>query len=235
MLAAAIIFFHVATGAVVLVVAPAALLTRKGGRAHRFWGVVFGWAMAAVLATAAFMWQAKGHLFLLVLDVVCAYLVFEGFRVIFRRRRRAADRAANALDIGAAVAVLAAAVALFALAATSQTPLMRSIAGVLIGLGAIAAIFAALDLRAILGRVQTPQGSLLLHISAMLAAYISAVTAFCVINFHGVPMPLRWIVPSALGSLVIAGFSTQVRLRFARSRRARERKASGLRDVRSIG
>ena len=220
MLAAAITFFHVATGMVVLVVAPAALLTRKGGRAHRRWGAVFGWAMGGVLATAAFMWQAQGHVFLLVLDVVCAYLVFEGFRVILRLRRKTPSPRADRFDVVAAVLVLVSAATLFLLALTAQTPLMRSIASILIGLGAIAAIFAALDLRAVLGRVQTRLGSLLLHISAMMAAYISAVTAFCVINFHGVPMALRWIVPSALGSIVIAYFSTQYRLRFARVRKA---------------
>jgi len=80
---------------------------------------------------------------------------------------------------------------------------------------AIAATFAVLDLRAVVVRVQTRLGSLLLHISAMVAAYISAVTAFCVINFHGVPMNLRWLVPSVLGSVVIAYFSMQYRLHFA--------------------
>lgn len=221
MLGNAITFFHVATGTVVLVVAPAALLTRKGGRWHRRWGAVFGWAMAAVLATAAFMWQAQGHVFLLVLDVVCAYLVFEGFRVIMRLRRKTANARADRFDVVAAMLVLVSALALFAIALTAQTPLMKSIASVLIGLGAIAAVFAALDLRAVLGRVQTRLGTLLLHISAMMAAYISAVTAFCVINFHGVPMALRWIVPSVLGSIVIAYFSTQYRLRFARMRGAK--------------
>jgi hypothetical protein len=54
----------------------------------------------------------------------------------------------------------------------------------------------------------------------MISAYISAVTAFCVINFHGVPMNLRWIVPSALGSIVIAYYSTQYRLKFARAKHA---------------
>lgn len=220
MLLQAITLFHVVTGTVVLFVAPAALLARKGGRWHRRWGITFASAMAGVLVTAAFMWQSHGHVFLLVLDVVCAYLVFEGFRVILRRKRRAENAVADRIDVGAASLVLVCAIALFVLAATAQTPLMRGIASVLVGLGAIAAVFAALDLRAVLARVQTRLGSLLLHISAMIAAYISAVTAFCVINFHGVPMNLRWIVPSALGSIVIAYFSTQYRLKFARAKRA---------------
>ena len=222
MAASAIVFFHVLTGTIVLFVAPAALLTRKGGRWHRRWGQIFTAAMAVVLVSAAFMWQAQGHVFLLVLDFVCAYLVFEGFRVIARRRRRTPDRVADRIDVGAAVVILVCSTALVALAATARTPLMHDIASVLVGLAAIAAVFALLDLRAVVARVQTRLGSLLLHISAMMAAYISAVTAFCVINFHGVPMNLRWIVPSVLGSVVIAYFSTQYRLKFAATRRSAE-------------
>jgi hypothetical protein len=216
----AIVLFHVVAGTIVLVVAPVALLALKGGRTHRRAGVAFASAMAVVLVTAAFMWQAKGHVFLLVLDVVCAYLVFEGFRVIARRRRVASDPIADRFDIAAAALVLVCAIALVAIALVAQTPLMRGIAGILIGLAAIAATFAALDLRAVAARVQTRLGSLLLHISAMMAAYISAVTAFCVINFHGVPMSLRWIVPSLLGSTIIAYFSMQYRLKFAAAKRS---------------
>jgi hypothetical protein len=208
---------HVLAGSIVLVVAPAALLVRKGGRWHRRWGVAFAAAMAFVLATAAFMWQPQGHVFLLVLDVVCAYLVFAGFRVILRRKRARGDGRADTVDVVAAALVLASSIALFVIAARASTPLMHTLAPILVALGVISAAFSALDLRAILTRVQTPLGSLLVHISAMLAAYISAVTAFCVINAHGVPMTLRWALPSALGTLVITFFSVQHRLRAART------------------
>jgi hypothetical protein len=216
----AIVLFHIVAGTIVLIVAPIALITLKGGRKHRRAGSAFAFAMGVVLFTAAFMWQAKGHVFLLVLDVVCAYLVFEGFRVIARRRRNARDRAADRIDLAAAALILLCSIALVAIALIAKTPLMRDIAGILIGLAAIAATFAILDLRAVAARVQTRLGSLLLHISAMMAAYISAVTAFCVINFHGVPMSLRWIVPSLIGSTIIAYFSMQYRIKFASAKRS---------------
>ena len=47
------------------------------------------------------------------------------------------------------------------------------------------------------------------HLSAMLAAYISAVTAFIVINAHSVPMLYRWLVPGVIGTLVITAFSSK--------------------------
>ena len=196
---------HVAAGTLVLGVAPAAMLVRKGGLAHRRWGTAFACAMIVVLLTATVMWQPHGHLFLLFLDVVSAYLVFQGYRVIARRRRKQPDAREDAIDLGAALLVLASTVALLILAA----------------IAAIAAAFAALDLRAIRAGAQSRLGSLLVHISAMIGAYISAVTAFLVINLHTVPMAVRWIVPSLVGTFVIGGFSTVYRRRFAKARRAR--------------
>ena len=218
--AAFVTFFHVAAGTLVLFVAPAAMIARKGGRWHRTWGIAFSSAMALVLFTAAFMWQSHGHLFLLYLDVVCGYLVFQGYRTIARRRRSVPDARADRIDAIAAAFVVACAVVLVVLGATANTPLMHSISTVLFSLAAVATVFAFLDLKAILERRQTRLGSLLVHLSAMIGAYISAVTAFCVINFHGVPMGLRWLVPSLVGSFVIAGFSIVYRRRFATRRSA---------------
>jgi hypothetical protein len=207
---------HVAAGTFVLLVAPAAMLVRKGGAWHRRWGLAFAGAMAFVLATALFMWQSHGHLFLVFLDAVSASLVVIGYRTIARRRRRARDDAADRFDIAGAAIVTVCAAALVFLGATARTPLMQSLAIVLFALAAIATIFALLDLKAVLDRRQSKLGSLLMHLSAMIGAYISAVTAFVVINAHAVPMGLRWLVPSLLGSGVIAGFSIVYRRRFAR-------------------
>jgi len=208
---------HVVAGTFVLAVAPAAMIVRKGGPWHRRWGIAFAGAMAFVLATAAFMWQAHGHLFLLFLDAVSAYLVFVGFRTMARRRRRTRDVRADRIDAAAATLVFACAAILAWLAATARTPLMQSLATVLFALGAIAATFGILDLKAVLERRQSRLGSLLLHFSAMIGAYISAVTAFVVINAHSVPMGLRWLVPSVAGTVVIGAFSTVYRRRFART------------------
>jgi uncharacterized membrane protein len=215
-----ITLLHVAAGTVVLAVAPAAMIVRKGGAWHRRWGIAFALAMVFVLASAAFMWESHGHLFLLFLDAVSAYLVFAGYRTIARRRRRTRDARADRIDALAAGGVAACAAALAGIGAYARGPLMRELAGVLLALAAIAAAFAYLDLKALAERKQSRLGSLLVHLSAMIAAYISAVTAFVVINAHGVPMTLRWLVPSVAGSAVIAGFSIAYRRRFARARRA---------------
>jgi hypothetical protein len=46
------------------------------------WSKAFMLAMGVVLFTAGFMWQPKGHIFLLALSLVSAYFVFHGFRIL---------------------------------------------------------------------------------------------------------------------------------------------------------
>ena len=103
------------------------------------------------------------------------------------------------------MAVLAGVAAAY-LGGTAATPLMVSIKPALIGIGAIAIAFAMNDVLGFTGP-RLRLGWLLSHFAGMIAAYISAVTAFIVINAHDVPMLLRWAVPSALGATTIAGFT----------------------------
>lgn len=202
---------HVIAGTFVLAVAPAALMVRKGGRWHRRWGLAFMAAMGVVLLTAGFMWQPKGHIFLFALALVSAYLVTSGYRIIIRTRRRRKDPLDDGIDVAAAGASGISGGWLLAIASTATGPLMRSLAPIMAGLGIVAVAFALNDIRGVFGP-RTRSGQLIAHFSAMIAAYISAVTAFVVINAHGVPMELRWVVPIAIGTLVISAFSLPYRL-----------------------
>jgi uncharacterized membrane protein len=217
----ALTLVHVLFGTVALAMVPAALLVRKGGVWHRRFGVAFTMAMAVVLLSAGFLWQAKGHLFLVPLAAVSAYLIFAGWRTLARRRRRSRDEIEDRTDMLAACAAILAGAATAYIGITAGTPLLISIRSALIGIGSIAICFA---LNEILGfqTARTKSGWLLAHLSAMLAAYISAVTAFLVINAHHVPMTVRWLVPSALGAATIVGYSTWIlmpawRAKFARA------------------
>ncbi len=206
-----ITLLHVIAGSVALVVAPAAMLVRKGYGWHRRWGVAFTCAMALVLFSAAFMWQAKGHAFLVPLGLVSAYLIFSGWRSIARRRRGYRESPRDlALDLGAAGLACMCGLTLLIMAATASTPLMRSLVPVLAGLGTISLAFALNDALGFAGP-RLKMGWLLSHLSGMIAAYISAITAFIVINAHGVPMTIRWGVPCTLGGATITWFALRYR------------------------
>jgi uncharacterized membrane protein len=44
---------HITAGATAFLMAPLALATAKGGKAHRRWGKIYFWAMAVVGSTAS--------------------------------------------------------------------------------------------------------------------------------------------------------------------------------------
>ncbi len=197
---------HVVFGTLALGIAPVALFVRKGGTWHRRCGAAFALTMAIVLFSAGFLWQAKGHLFLVPLAGVSAYLIFNGFRVIARHRRPVPDPLEDRFDLLADAAAFAAGVSVAYMGSSASTPLMISLRPALLGIGVIAIAFAVNDMLGF-SAPRRPLGWLFAHFAAMIAAYISAVTAFLVINAHGVPMLLRWIVPSFVGGGVIVAYT----------------------------
>lgn len=163
-------------------------------------------SMAIVLCTAGVMWQAKGHVFLVPLGFVSAYLIFNGWRVIARRKRKERGSVDDRVDMLAACGVIAAGLVTAYIGARADTPLLLSIRPALYGIGGIACCFGVNDLVGF-RQPRSRHGWVLAHLAAMIAAYISATTAFLVINAHHVPMILRWLVPSVVGIGFIATYS----------------------------
>ena len=73
---------HITAGIVSFVMAPVALETAKGGKAHRRWGKVYFWAMAVVAATALVLSLYRPILFLTLVAVFSFYFAFSGYRVL---------------------------------------------------------------------------------------------------------------------------------------------------------
>jgi hypothetical protein len=76
---------HIFFGAIALFVAPAAMLTRKGGLWHRRWGKMFFWSITVVAVTAVVMSLIRSGLFLLLVALFSFYLAFTGYRVLSRK------------------------------------------------------------------------------------------------------------------------------------------------------
>jgi uncharacterized membrane protein len=203
--ATVVTWMHVVCGSVVLAVAPLALLVRKGSWIHRRFGRVFMACMFVVAISALFMWQKKGHLFLVFLDVVVVYLFVYGSRIV-KRRRSGFLPEDDRLDRALAVAVIFAGLLTIWVGFGIATPLMRDLRWVLLMLGGIGLWFGGWDLYSLVTKRLTPTGWLFLHMTAMISAYISAVTAFIVINAHDTPMIVRWMVPIAIGGATVVAF-----------------------------
>lgn len=194
------LFVHVLAGSVALIIAPMAMLTVKGGLWHRRWGKIYFWAMAVVAGTAGVMCWIRSGLFLFLVAIFSFYLALTGYTVL--RRKRAEDRA-SALDWGAALVMVIAALVLIGngiLAATTGERWVRLVFG-LIGL-----TLGGNQIRSFVKPPSEARAWFYAHMTRFLAAYIATVTAFSVVNFKFLPYAWRWLWPTILGTAGITAW-----------------------------
>src|SRR3954469_15067565 len=80
-----LLVIHILGGSISFIVAPIALIVKKGGVHHRRWGKVFFYSMTVVAATALIMAPMHNNLFLTLVAVFSFYLAFSGYRSIYRK------------------------------------------------------------------------------------------------------------------------------------------------------
>jgi hypothetical protein len=203
---------HIAAGASAFLFAPLALVTQKGGRAHRRWGKIYFWSMVAVSLTAfALVFRFHASPFLAVVAVFSFYLAAGGYRVLARK-----DGRARALDwivsgFGAASGL--------GLCGWSAWGIFRggTFNPIVLGVfGVLALLFAASEVRSFLRPPEDKRHWWYTHLRGMIAAYIATVTAFSSVNFKFLPMTARWLWPTAVGIAGITVWIRYYRRRFAR-------------------
>ena len=197
-------YLHIAAGCTGFFVAPVALVVRKGGAAHRRWGLVFFWAMVVAGSTAIVGSQHIHSTFLLLTAVFSLYMAGFGYRSLFLKP----------LAWNARVTAFDWAVAGVGLAVFAGTVVYALLSGnIPVGVfGSIGAFTAVRQLRgyARAGHLAKNQW-LLNHISGFMASYIAAVTAFSATSLHFIPFPYSFLWPTAIGVPAIAWWHRQVR------------------------
>ncbi len=93
---------HIAAGMGSFLIAPIALVTAKGGKQHKRWGMVYLWCMGIVAATALPMALFYPVLFLALVAIFSFYSAFAGYRVL-RLKDLARGGSATPLDWAAGV------------------------------------------------------------------------------------------------------------------------------------
>lgn len=212
----AVLAIHIIFGGLALLVAPGAMITRKGGTWHRRWGTVYFWSMATVAASAVALSLLRPGLFLLLVAVFSFYLALTGYRVLYRKTPR---ERANFLDWGAAMVMLAGGVALVGYGVL----LLRtsSFGMVAVVFGGIGLLLAITDIRAFLHPPADKRAWWFTHMGRMLAAYIATVSAFSVVNFHFLPTLVRWLWPAAVGLVGSYIWARHYRQKFSAASSAR--------------
>jgi hypothetical protein len=210
---------HIAAGFAALGLAPVAMATAKGGVAHRRWGKVYYRAMAVVATTAVVLGVARPNLFLTMIAVFSFYSAFSGYRVLRRKRPEVTPPAV--LDWAMAVVTVLVSAALIVLGVLAPTPLWRQVSTVSVMLGGLGTVLAGRDLYTFVRPPADRMAWWTSHMSGMLGSYIAVVTAFSVVNFTFLPLTVRWMWPSWIGTPLIALWIASENRRVRRSPAAR--------------
>jgi hypothetical protein len=203
---------HVVSGFIAFFVAPAALVTVKGGVHHRRWGKIYFWSMVVVAISAIVASLLNPNYFLTFVSIFSFYMAFSGYRVLFRKNPRE-GQGPQAIDwIGASAAQIAS-LFLIVLGILPHGPL-RDLRPVAVVFGVFGSVLGVMDMKSFLYPSQDRRQWWYSHMIGMIGSYIAAVSAFSVTNFHFLPVLVQWLWPSALGIPLIAFWVRYYKQRF---------------------
>ncbi len=206
---------HIAAGAVSFVMAPLALATAKGGRAHRRWGKVYFWAMAVVAGTALVLSLYRPILFLTLVAIFSFYCSFSAYRVLGQKGSVRGETQVTALDWAAAVITFVASLAL-AVCGLLRPALVGGLSIPAVIFGLIGMQLGAKDMWRYTHRPKEKMFWWFEHLQGMMASYIAAWTAFLVTTVgrfvHGWWL---WIIPTAIGVPAISLTTAYYKKKFA--------------------
>ena len=196
----ALLIVHIVCGFGSFLLAPVALATAKGGKAHKRWGMVYLWAMGGVAATALPMALYRPVLFLALVAVFSFYAAFSGYRVL-KLKDLARGGSAKPIDWIAAGVTFGSSAALALLGAFRPATVQ--------GMGIVSIVFGLVGMRLAfvegISFVRKPKEKMFwwyTHLGNFIASYIAAWTAFSVVTLPRL-LPhagmVLWLWPTAVG------------------------------------
>lgn len=212
-----LVYAHVVSALLSLVVAPLAMWVQKGGVAHRRWGKLYFWGMFVANMSALVLLVYRFNVFLLGVTVISFYAAIMGYRVLYRKRPHE-GRGANWVDwlvtgvmgvvgVWLVVTPLASLVGIELMPVPlSDVPFVLAILPLVFGVMAVQA--AVSDVRCYIDPPTDRNYWWYAHMNSMLSSYIGLTTAFMVQQV-GPRMPeavawLVWVLPAVVGSMGIS-------------------------------
>jgi uncharacterized membrane protein len=198
----ATLIVHIAGGTAALISGLVAMLTQKGGRAHRRAGVVYFAGMSAVFVSAVVLSLARNNIFLLLVGFFSYYLTVRGYRILYLKNLPTGQKPTVVDWLITGVA------GLFILTLVGWGVTLLTVGErmgiVALVFGGIGASFVRKDIVQFFRPPQEKMHWWFGHISSMGGSYISAVTAFIVVNIRLAEFQwVLWIVPSIVGTILI--------------------------------
>lgn len=236
LLVRALLIIHVLAGTTALFAGPAAMVAKKGGKAHRLSGKIYFWAMFAIFVSAVAVLFYRPNTFLLVVSIFSFYAALTGYRILYRKRpeRQPAGRldwACAALMALAGAGFVAWGLAVMAGLTSFGVPARADIRGLpaafpilAVAFGLASVRFAGSDIYGYLRPDPRRNGWWFTHMLRMLTGYIGTVTAFSAQQISPQLPPayswLAWALPTLIGLPGIYLWMRVYRRKFAAGHRA---------------
>lgn len=190
---------HIASGSICLGAGLFALFARKGKRAHTASGLWFYYSMLLTIFSAFYLSIVTRSLFLFSIAIFSLFFVLSGRRYlkIIKGKKVFPKKQDWALTSSALISAI-----LLIFLSVFQILKGDSTAAVSISFAVLGLVFAIQDIQIYRGKWTPPVFRLRMHLSRMLAAYITTITAFFV---AGMKMwnVFAWLGPTLVGTFVI--------------------------------
>lgn len=195
-----LLYIHALAGGVSLLTGLAAIFSAKGGKAHRFSGLIYYWAMLFVVISGLIVGAYRGNIFIQTIAVFSFYMVFTGRRVLRHKkslRPSALDWTFNLLSMLTAIGML-----LFAAHIILRFG-FKGMSPVLLVFGSLLLTMVVQDFIKLKRKKFVKNAWLFDHIGRMGGSYIATVTAFMVVNIDFSPQWLIWLLPTFVGTPIL--------------------------------
>ncbi|CAM1361085.1 DUF2306 domain-containing protein [Tenacibaculum xiamenense] len=191
-----LIFTHATLGGTALVSGLISMLVKKGNNTHKRSGLVFFYSMTLCALSAMTISVLPNHVnpFLFSIGIFSLYFVLTGKRALNFKKQK------NNLRIDRLISISMIFTGILMILLPIIT--MRSINIVLLVFAVIGISFSIRDLILFSKPQKLKNGWLKLHLGKMVGAYISASTAFVVVN-ELLPSFYGWFIPGIIGSIII--------------------------------
>jgi fluoride ion exporter CrcB/FEX len=219
----AVRMIHIGSGFVALVVAPLAMLVRKGGDAHRRWGKLFVYAMAVVVVSAVVLGIATENLLMAMVALFSFHMVASGYRSLYLKKLHEGQKPARAdVLIQGTAALVNGGLFLWAVSLMMLGLRFQKVVIFLV-FGAVGLIMVFANFNRFYKRSHDKQEWLYGHMTGFLGGYIATVSAFSAVTLDMIqPVWLQWLWPTIIGSPLIAYWVRYYKARFSKGRRAKE-------------
>lgn len=208
-----LLFIHVLAGTASLILGTWVLSRRKGDKLHRLLGRIYTGVMLTTAFTAFTMSIVSSNDFLLAVALFSFYLTASGYRYIYLMRMQEKMHPSFP-DYANTIIMLS--TAFYFLIQGLQKVLAVDIFGtVYVVFGLIGFLYVLKDLQNFRSKKLVPNEWIIQHLQRMIAAYISTLTAFVVVNASYSPFPIPdvvyWLLPTLILSPVIFRISRKLR------------------------